>query len=69
MIEPTKQVSVDLFKDLVTCVGVCVIFVTANPEAATQDVYKKRVSKISQNLLENTHARVSFLINLQTSSL
>ena len=40
MIEPTKQVLVDLFKDLVTCVGICVIFVTTNPEAATQDVYK-----------------------------
>ena len=69
MIEPTKQVSVDLFKDLVACVVICVIFVTTNPEAATQDVYKKSVSKVSQNLLENTHARVSFLINLQTSSL
>ena len=42
MLEPTKQVSVDLFKDLVTCVGICVIFVTTNPEAATADVYKKR---------------------------
>ena len=42
MLEPTKQVSVDLFKDLVTCVGICLIFITTNPEAATGDVYKKR---------------------------
>ena len=42
MLEPTKQVSVALFKDLVTCVGICVIFITPNPEAATEDVYKRR---------------------------
>ena len=57
MLEPTKQVSVDLFKDLVTCVGICVIFVTTNPEAATEDVYKKRKKmflNISQNLLETS---------------
>ena len=42
MLEPTKQVSVDLIKDLVTCVSICVIFATINPEGATEDVYKKR---------------------------
>ena len=41
MLEPTKQVSVDLFTDLATCVGICVIFITTNPEAVTEDVYKK----------------------------
>ena len=43
MLEPTKQVSVDLFTDLVTCVGICVAFIATNPEAATEDVYKKGV--------------------------
>ena len=43
MLEPTKQVSVDLFTDLATCVGICVIFITTNPEAVTKMFIKKCV--------------------------